>query len=602
MRATVKRLFLLAGSAACFSTALADIPAALDRVPANAPVAMAVQNIEKFDAKFKKLTAVFGPAAEANPDMAAVASLLNTPGLNRSGSLAVAVMEDPGKPEGAAAPDPMNGDDMLQNGPVVVIVPVTDAAKFIEAFGGDPKAFTKDAVLELDGPADAPEFPGPMFAKDLGGGYIAMGPMKDVVTKFDGAAGRLAAHTTALGATGKRIADSADWLIVSNIAAIAPAVRQNMQDMKQQAAAAMQMAGGGNEQMLDLADSAANAFLRDAQVGVVGFGIDDGGVWVDLGAQFKEGSEASKLMQGKSGADKLTGRLPNQAFIFAGSIDSSQPGVRSMLGDALKAAAAGTAENKGPAGPGIWADLGKMVEKLDGSSFLVGTSPGGIMGGLLANSVAFVATKDPATYTGVLKQAAKDFNGKTIDGITYTTTYEEGAAEAGGAKIDKYSMLGQVDPNSPMAMQMQQAMMMMYGAAGGPSGFVAPVEGGVIQTMTPNTPLVTAAMESAKTGKGLSEHAELKAVADKLPANRAMEMFIGVRSILDMIGPFLPIAADAPAVIPPIGMGLAATEGGGQFRVYVPNAVLETIAGFAEEAAGEEMDAPADDAGKPPRF
>lgn len=46
-----------------------------------------------------------------------------------------------------------------------------------------------------------------------------------------------------------------------------------------------------------------------------------------------------------------------------------------------------------------------------------------------------------------------------------------------------------------------------------------------------------------------------------------MEMFIGVRSILDMIGPFLPIAADAPAVIPPIGMGLAATEGGGQFRV-----------------------------------
>lgn len=57
-----------------------------------------------------------------------------------------------------------------------------------------------------------------------------------------------------------------------------------MQDMKQQAAAAMQMAGGGNEQMLDLADSAANAFLRDVQVGVVGFGIDDGGVWVDLGA------------------------------------------------------------------------------------------------------------------------------------------------------------------------------------------------------------------------------------------------------------------------------------------------------------------------------
>ena len=140
MRATVKRLFLLAGSAACFSTALADIPAALDRVPANAPVAMAVQNIEKFDAKFKKLTAVFGPAADANPDMAAVASLLNTPGLNRSGSLAVAVMEDPAKPEGAAAPDPMNGDDMLQNGPVVVIVPVTDL----------PPIYRDSALVQLE--------------------------------------------------------------------------------------------------------------------------------------------------------------------------------------------------------------------------------------------------------------------------------------------------------------------------------------------------------------------------------------------------------------------------------------------------------------------
>lgn len=176
MRATVKRLFLLAGSAACFSTALADIPAALDRVPANAPVAMAVQNIEKFDAKFKKLTAVFGPAADANPDMAAVASLLNTPGLNRSGSLAVAVMEDPAKPKGAVLPHPMNGDDMLQSGPVVVIVPVTDAAKFIEAFGGDPKAFTKDAVLELDGPADYARIPRPHVRQGPGRRLHRHGP------------------------------------------------------------------------------------------------------------------------------------------------------------------------------------------------------------------------------------------------------------------------------------------------------------------------------------------------------------------------------------------------------------------------------------------
>src|SRR2546421_374199 len=58
-------------------------------------------------------------------------------------------------------------------------------------------------------------------------------------------------------------------------------------------------AAQGGEQvrvMTNLMTSVAEAFVRDGQTGIVGIGLGDGGITLDFGAQFKEGSASAKLL------------------------------------------------------------------------------------------------------------------------------------------------------------------------------------------------------------------------------------------------------------------------------------------------------------------
>jgi hypothetical protein len=163
-----------------------------------------------------------------------------------------------------------------------------------------------------------------------------------------------------------------------------------------------------------------------------------------------------------------------------------------------------------------------------------------------------------------------------------------------------------IDPNAPTAMQAQQMQMMFFGASGGPGGFVGTVDKGVVMTMSPNTPLMTSALEAAVGKNSLGANADLKGAAEKLPPDRALEAFIGVRAIIDMVGGFVPgLAENAPAKIPPVAIGAVTSDGGTQLRFYVPTQVMVTVSALGKSMGGEapedDMEAPAED-GKPPRF
>ncbi len=594
----MRRMVMLAGTALASIPAWADVPAALDRVPNDALVVAAIRDLEQFDTRVGKLMTDLKVPQDAG-EMAMAFKLMKTPGLNRKGSMALALLQDPKDKAKEAKPakkDEMEeeADEDGEQGPLVLIVPVSDQAAFLKAFGAE----AGKGVIELKTP-DGQESPfdGPMFAKDIGGGYLALGPVKEIVEKFEGAAGHLAAHKAALGPVGTRIADTTDTVIISNIQALGPKMKEGFQGFKQQMQMAMMMGGQqNNEKAVEMVESTFNAFSRDATVGVMGVGIDDAGVWLDLGAQFKEGSASAKLCQTKGKAAAFAGRLPDQPYLATFSVDTSGPNVKQMMGELAK-----LSDGKSPS---MFDNFTKGIDKLDGTGVVIGQTAGMLSGGLLANGVVYAQTSDPAGYTKAMRDSITGMNGKTDNGMTFKTTYEPAAAEISGVKVDKYAAQITVDPNSPNGQQSQQGVMMMYGPAGGPSGFVATLDNAVVMTMAQNTPLMTMALDAAKGKKTLGENSDYKNAGAKLQSDRTAEGYLNVKPLMDLAAMFMGGGGKTPASLPPIAMGITNNDGGMHTRLYVPKSVIAAIKDMAGggEAEAEDGAAPAEKDAKPPRF
>ncbi|MCC6678214.1 MAG: hypothetical protein IT436_13820 [Phycisphaerales bacterium] len=565
-------------------SALADLPAALDRVPADAVVAVSMKDLSKLHSQFGKLKEATGMKA----DLGMAEQLLATPGLNKSGSAALVLMG--GEAKDAEGP-----------GPMVLVVPVSDYAEFVKAFGGSGEdkiaTLTMPEEMDFEGSTQA-------YAKDLGGGYAAMGPVKEVIEGFDGKAGKSGDHKKSLGPVGTRVADSSETIVVANIQKLGPKIEEGLAGMKDQVGMAMAMAGPQAEQMersMAMVEMVVKAVVRDATVTIAGLGFDEKGVTFDMGAQFKEGSPSHKLLQSKGAASKLFSKLPSSPFLFAMSVDTSAPGVKSLLKEA--AAMSQPAEGAPPA---MTANMMKSLETVDGVSFLMGQTPGLMAGGLLANSVMYYATKDSAAYMTSMKEMTEGMNSQKVEGMTITSTYKPAALEVSGVKVDEWGMTMQVDPNSEQAMQMQQMQMMMWGMGGGPSGYVAAVDGGVVMTMSKNQVMLGSAIDAAK-GKAGEVDPLLKDVSGNLPADRTFEAYIGTKSVLDTIAGFMAMMGgggnfQVPAQVAPVGMGGTTDSGGLQVRTYVPASVIKAGVDMSKSFGGApEEEAPEED-GKPPRF
>jgi len=151
----------------------------------------------------------------------------------------------------------------------------------------------------------------------------------------------------------------------------------------------------------------------------------------------------------------------------------------------------------------------------------------------------------------------------------------------------------QVDPSNPAAQQIAQVQMMFFGPTG-MNGYIAPAKDGVVVTYAKNSDLMTRALDAAKNGHGLSEDAGVKTVAANLPADRTLEVYIGIRSILETAQGFMGMMGggganfNVPADLPPVGIGGTTDSGGMRASVYVPTQVITTIKAFGDSMKGED--------------
>lgn len=560
------RLAALAGLAIsmCAPALLADVPPAMDRVPGATPVVLSIKNVKQFHSSVDKMVKMLKLPPQSMVGLTQAAEFLKTDGLNTDGSAAVAFMK--------------LGKEADEEPLLVMILPVKDYAAFAKSLGG------KGA-----GPEEVKYDGDTAFIKDVGGGFAAMSPKKELLDQVEGKPGNGKAFETLMGATGKAINDASDTIVFANMEAVGPMLKAGMADMKEQMEMMAAMGGGGaNQAGFDMMQVLMEGFVNDSSAGVMGFKSDDGGVHMDFGAQFKEGSPFAGYFNAKGNAGKLMSALPNQPFMFAMSMDTSSPGVKALFKKTLDAA------KKNPEAAKMMSGLNPLesIQTLDGLAMGMGTSPA-LMGGLFLNTTMYARTSDAAGYIKQMKDGFSAMNGKTFEGITYQTAYEAGAAKAGEKPVDAWSMKMQLDPNNPAAQQMGQMQMMLFGPSG-MGGYISPADGGVVVTYAKNSELMTKALDAAKSGNGLGTDAVVKAVGQQLPADRNFEVQIGVKSILDTAIGFMgmmgagPTDFKVPESVPPIGIAGTGTSGGMRMTVFLPTKTMETFRDLGTSMQGGE--------------
>ncbi len=86
-----------------------------------------------------------------------------------------------------AADDDEDGEEP----PTVAIIPTTDYAALLSNFNAKPGEKGKVDALSIQGKD--------VFCKDIGGGFAAIGPVKELVEGFSGAEGNKAAFESLVG-------------------------------------------------------------------------------------------------------------------------------------------------------------------------------------------------------------------------------------------------------------------------------------------------------------------------------------------------------------------------------------------------------------------
>lgn len=556
--------------------------AALDRVPAGTPIVVAVPSLAKLQAAMNTFGQTFGMPMDFGP-MAEIGKALGIEGLNQNGSAALAIM---------AGED--GRVDFDNEPPMVLVLPVTDYAKFVQAGGGDASA----AVAEVDPFEEGV----PAYTKNLGGGYAAMGPDKALIEGFTGAAGNAGAHRAFLGVNGGAAVEASAISIVASISALAPDITEAMEGVKAQMDMMAQMGGGNMAGQAAAIDAFMTALTRDGQSAVLGLGVGDAGMSLNLAAQFKEGSEAAGFLSSKGAAGGLLDRVPNQPYLFAFAMDTMSPGIKALMKKAMQGAA--DADPEAAKAMGLTDAMIRQIDSVDGMSMMMGVSPAMMMTGLFANSTLYVKTKDAKGYAAAVKEMCGKMNGQTVQGFTYQTSYAAGAKEVEGVSVDEWSMKMEPDPNDPMAAQTMMAMSALFGPEGGFSGYIAPADSGLVFTYAKNDQLLGQALGAAK-GGGLGADAGVKAVGAALPADRTMEGYIGIGHILDMVMGFAAMMGgpapdvEIPDDLPPIGLGASTHSGGARMVVFAPTRVLTTIQKLIQDAQQGADGNPGNPAGQP---
>lgn len=558
-------LLMLAGAAHA-------LPTIMDRVPADSAVTVVIPNPAALEKDAQGIVQLAGlPADVVNLRQIAsgMGPLWGSINFNSPLALVLTDLKDLG-------PD--------KEPSFLMIMEVTDYDRFVKDGAGTPGSGAGGVDELTIGNA-------PGFIKKLSGNTVALSTQRDAIDGYTVTSGHAAAQSKLVGPRGEATIERAgDAFIVVNFAKI-PA--KAIEDLKTSLADGARVIrdnapanvpeGIDGGAVAELASQHVEAFIKDTRAAVLCLGIDNLGVSLDSLLVFNDGTPLARAFADPGNPAALTGKLPNIPYLFTAAIDPSAPGLAKALqsidipdwvlqlpGLSSKAGGALTAE-----------EFKKTIAVDRGSAALVGVSPGGLTGGLLTKTLVYNASADvPFTRKAAGQRFAEGAFGELA-----VTKYEPASADVDGKKVDTYQIRFRNDPNQPPFLQQINAV--LYGFTGGPTGYIAPVDGGLYTTVAKDSELLTAAFKAHTGGPSLAGDQLIQQVSRQMPAGRIGEFYVGTRSILESVLPLLSLAGvdaadfDLPEKLPPIGGALTSGQGAIGGTIYVPAPVIKTYSELA---------------------
>ncbi len=564
---TAKTTELTAMAAVAISTAAlsaaAGAPGALDHLAPETDVVIGIADMGDFLADIDQINRVLGDSGSAEL-VFVTAMARGLPGVNLDGSAAIA-LEFPEDPE--AGGDPRG----------VALIPVTDFAAFSQ------QREARDGVVQLPFP-DAQ-----VFARDVGHGFALVGDDADALRAFDMSDGNMKDHAERLGGAGNRLVGASEVSIVVNADSMRPYLDALKSGMDEQGQMIGMMAGEQAAQGLDLFSAFASDVLNDLQTGALGLTITDAGMSYDMAMQFSEGSDSAAGFAKGGNTSGLTDHLPSGPYMFAMSLDTSSPAVK-KLAAAYEQMTANLPEEMQQSMSMGQLSLEQLTELTEGVSFVMGSTPGLMGGGLFANTTQYIKTSRPGAYRQAMLDMMNELDGQSSQGMTIDTSVSPDAISIDGTSLTSYGMTFQMDPDAMgggmgggmPGMDPSMVMGMVFGPAGGPAGYIGEVKHGVIQTLTQGPELTKRALAAASSGEGLGTGERISRVAKALHDDRVAEIYIGVDEILNTVGPMLMMFGAIPEFEPmnamdPIALGMTFDNGGLVGQIHVPMETFETL-------------------------
>lgn len=546
-------------------------PPALEHVPSGSMVVLTSPSL----ARLHKNAGAFIKAVEAPIPMPELDEILMQMGFEANkgfdasnGSIAIAFIPPTPNADGSM-PDEPDPSQMM-----VVVVQSTGYADFISNFDGKPDAASGIATGLVTG-SDA-------FFKDLGGGFVAMAQSKETLARADW---KPVANAGA-GKSCQTVIDSSDLSVVvfpQRARQFLPKIREAIEDQMANNPMGAAMDTMPFEQIL------TGPMAEQCSTMVAGFRADTMGMTIDMAADFTEGSEMAQMLSGINGSSaQLLSKLPSQPYLFAMAMDMSSPGARTLID--------GMVEQMGALGQdAVTGFMSNCLKNSDGAAVTIGMPPGGLMTGLFTSTIGYVKTSNPDAFIENMKTGLTNLNGQSMQGLAMETSFQAGANEVEGTKLDTWGIKIKADENADDDMgQVAMAIPMIFGQAGGPGGYLARANGGLFQTFGKNSALIGNAIKAGAGGDNLMSDKLLAKVAEQLPKNRVAEFYIGVKGLLDSALPLMAmggiaVETEIPPSLPPIGFGMASGNGGAHMAVYLPAQTLKTVVEIGLEVQKAQM-------------
>ncbi len=519
--------------------AQAGLPKALDHASPDSAIVIATPKLDQLDANLSQLAAMVGWNEMTTPREGLAAIGLRD-GLNMDGSAAIILAEANIDEEEPAA---------------VVILPISNYDTLLGAFNVNEGVGGAPDSMVIQGET--------VFARDLGNGFAAFGPIADLVAGVSEHGGNLAAFTQRLGATCLDALDGCDIIVVGNVAKLEPLIDEGLSQIPE-----------NQEMQIDEAELEA---LKDS-VDMLAMGLRAGalGAGLEFALRFKDETPFAGLMTGKGDSSKLLKSLPAGQMVAAFAMDYAHPGMKAMNEMNMQ-------EQAQMGGNDIGMVLAEAFKTATGNAGVIQFNPAGLMGGgMLANTVVFYETGAPGKLMDAVTAA---LDSVAVPGLTMSVN--ENATSVDGSKVHEWS--ADIAPQGMAGAQMMQASTMLFGAQG-IGGYMAANDNGVYFTMSRNVGLMGSAL-AADGANSLASDAMLRQVADQLPDNRVAEGYLNALPVLQQLMPMaammgLPMQGiNLPRELPPVGGSVEADNASLRFTAYVPTPVIKLSAQIAEKAA-----------------